>query len=176
MSRELDSQLLARLDEMTPALVRGLRILDPRGPTGLDITLNQFLVLSMLVHKESFGMGELAHQLGTSSGNMTTMIDRLVRSGLVLRSHSEKDRRVVEVRLSPEGRDLAERVRRATKAGMRRIMRKMPDEKKRAFFDALDSLIDVLAEDRPRQRRMKPIQRALKRAQTKATQGGRGQF
>lgn len=165
MSRDLDRQLLARLDEMAPALVRSLRILDPRGPAGLDITLNQFLVLSLLVRKESFGMGELAHQLGTSSGNMTAMIDRLVRAGLVERNRSEKDRRVVEVRLSAAGRDLAERVRRATKAGMRRIMRKIPDEQKKAFFDTLSAVIDALAENRPRRRRMKPIKKAFAKAQ-----------
>ncbi|MBN2380193.1 MarR family transcriptional regulator [candidate division WOR-3 bacterium] len=164
MSRELDRQLLAKLDEMTPALVRSLRILDPRGPAGLDITLNQFLVLSLLARKEHFGMGELAHQLGTSSGNMTAMIDRLVRSGLVERGRSEKDRRVVQVRLSQDGSDLAERVRRATQAGMRRIMRKIADEQKRAFFDTLTAVIEALAEDRPRLRGRKPIQKVLKKA------------
>jgi DNA-binding MarR family transcriptional regulator len=150
MSRDLDRQLLARLDEMTPALIRSLRILDPRGPVGLDITLNQFIVLSLLARKDSFVMGELARQMGTSSGNMTAMIDRMVRSGLVIRERSEKDRRVVEVKLSQKGKDIADNARRGTQAGMRRIMKKIPDDQKKAFFDTLSAVVDALAEDRQR--------------------------
>jgi len=167
MSRDLDQKLLERLDEMAPALVRSLRILDPRGPAGLDITLNQFLVLSLLVRKEHFGMGELAHQLGTSSGNMTAMIDRLVKAGLVERNRSEKDRRVVEVKLSLEGRDIAERVRRSTRIGMLRMMKKIPDEKKKAFFDTLDTIIDVQSRSRSRQSRRRPLRAVFKRPQNK---------
>ncbi len=164
MSRELDRKLLARLDDMTPALVRSFRVLDPRGPAGLNITLNQFFVLSLLARKENFGMGELARQMGTSSGNMTAMINRLLRSGLVERQRSEKDRRVVIVKLSPAGRELAERVRRTTKAGMRRIMRRIPDEQKRAFFDTLSAIAAVLAEGRRPRRRLRPIRKILKNA------------
>jgi len=164
MSRELDRKLLERLDEMTPDLVRTFRVLDPRGPAGLDITLNQFFVLSLLARKESFGMGELARKMGTSPGNMTAMIDRLVRAGLVERGRSERDRRVVIVRLSPAGRELAERVRRATKAGMRRIMRRLPDAQKLAFFETLSAVVTALAENRPRRRRRGSIRKALKKA------------
>lgn len=164
MSRELDRELLTQLDEMVPALVRSFRILDPRGPAGLDITLNQYLVLSLLARKESFGMGELARQMGTSSGNMTAMIDRLVRAGLVERTRSEKDRRVVTVRLSTAGMELADRARRSTTAGMRRIMRRIPDDKKQAFFDTLSAVVEALAENPPRRRRARAIQRTLKKA------------
>lgn len=169
MSGELDKILLARLDEMTPALVRSFRILDPRGPAGLDITLNQFIVLTTLARKPSFAMGELAYEMGTSSGNMTAMIDRLVKSGLVERHRSERDRRVVRARLSAEGQKIADRVRRVTQAGMRRIMRKIPDDKKEAFFDTLEAVITALAEDRPRRSRLKrPVKRVLKKAKRKA--------
>ncbi|MBD3285372.1 MarR family transcriptional regulator [candidate division WOR-3 bacterium] len=163
MSRDLDRKLLERLDEMAPALVRSLRILDPRGPAGLDITLNQFLVLSLLVRKEHFGMGELAYQLGTSSGNMTAMIDRLLKAGLVERRRSEKDRRVVEVRLSPEGREIAERVRRSTQVGMLRIMKKIPDEKKVAFFDTLSAIVEVQSKASSRQSWKKPLKKVLRK-------------
>ncbi len=164
MSRELDRKLLVQLDEMVPALVRSFRILDPRGPAGLEITLNQYFVLSLFARKESFGMGELARHMGTSSGNMTAMIDRLVRAGMVERARSEKDRRVVIVKLSPTGLELADRVRRTTKAGMRRIMRRIPDSQKQAFFDTLVSVTTALAEDRPRRRRLRAIHRTLKKA------------
>ncbi|GEM_PF-458479 len=167
MNKDIDNQLLAKLDEMTPALLRSLRILDPRGPAGLDITLNQFFVLSLLSRKETFLMGELAREMGTSSGNMTTMINRLIQSGLVLRERSKKDRRVVLVKLSPSGKELADRVRRFTKTGMRRIMKKIPDKQKYAFFETLSTIIKAISENPPKRRKIRILKKVIKKAKAK---------
>lgn len=162
MSRELDKQLLAQLDEMLPSLVRSFRVLDPSNAAGMDITLNQFLLLLILSRKENYMMSELAHEMGTSSGNMTAMIDRMVQSGLVERGRSPKDRRVVQVWISPEGEDLANRIRRSTEAGIRRLIRRIPDDQKQAFFDTLSVIIKLLAEDRGRPPRRGLIRRVMR--------------
>lgn len=48
--------------------------------------------------------GALLTQTLVSSGTMTNRIDRLATAGLVLRVPSDDDRRVVKVRLTPEGK------------------------------------------------------------------------
>lgn len=163
MSRELDAALLRKLDDMAPALARSFRILDPSGPAGINVTLNQFIVLSAVSRKPVCVMGELARMMGTTSGNMTAIVDRLARSGLVTRERSERDRRQVEVRVTTEGANLAERVHRATEAGMRRILRRIPDEKKQAFFDTLSAIVDALAEDTEFRAQQGPVRRFFKR-------------
>ncbi len=147
MSRELDSELMGQLEQMMPDMVRSMRLLEPRVP-GMDITLNQFFVLSLLSRKEKAVVGELARQMGTTPGSITAMTDRLVRTGLALRENSEKDRRVVLIKLTPRGREITERINRNTQAGMRRILRHIPDEKKESFFSTLRDIITAIAVER----------------------------
>jgi DNA-binding MarR family transcriptional regulator len=70
----------------------------------------------------------------------------------VTRENSEKDRRVVYIRLSSKGQEITERINRNTKAGMRRILRHIPDEQKLFFFDTLKQIIAALTEERTRPR------------------------
>ena len=48
----------------------------------------------------------LARDLNTDTGAMTRMLDRLEAKGLLLRTRSATDRRVVELTLTEQGREL----------------------------------------------------------------------
>jgi DNA-binding MarR family transcriptional regulator len=48
----------------------------------------------------------LARDLNTDTGAMTRMLDRLEAKGLLQRTRSSTDRRVVELTLTPQGREL----------------------------------------------------------------------
>jgi DNA-binding MarR family transcriptional regulator len=60
------------------------------------------------------GMGttaaELARVAGVDTGAMTRMLDRLERKGLVRRTRCPKDRRVVKLELTAEGRQLCSEI------------------------------------------------------------------
>lgn len=71
-----------------------------------DLTVPQFGTLEALYHLGPLSLGELADKLLVTGGNVTYVMDRLERRGLVARYRSEKDRRVVHARLTPEGHDL----------------------------------------------------------------------
>jgi len=53
---------------------------------------------------------ELAQELQCNASNMTGLIDRMSENGWVYREHSEEDRRVWYVKLTPRGRQLKEEV------------------------------------------------------------------
>jgi DNA-binding MarR family transcriptional regulator len=74
------------------------------------VTLPQFDVLAQL-HRRSDGMtaGELTRELLVTPGNVTGVVDRLERLGLVLRRPVPEDRRAVRVVLTARGRDLMRR-------------------------------------------------------------------
>ncbi len=55
-------------------------------------------------------MGQVATSLGATLGGATGFADRLVRGGLAVRENDPSDRRVVRIRLTPGGLELAERV------------------------------------------------------------------
>ena len=67
-------------------------------------------ILCMLTDKE-MTIGEISSALGIAKPNITPLLDALHERGVLERCRSEKDRRIVNVRLLPEGQALARRLR-----------------------------------------------------------------
>jgi DNA-binding MarR family transcriptional regulator len=89
-------------DEFAQAVrrARGTRLAaDPDG-----LSLSQYSLIEPLLDADGIGVRELAAQAGVSAPTATRVLDTLERRGLVLRNRSERDRRAVEVVLTPAGR------------------------------------------------------------------------
>jgi len=71
-------------------------------PKGL--TISQFGVLEVLLHRGSMCQSELAGKLLKSGGNITLVVDNLEKAGWVTRQRDENDRRFVTVSLTDGGR------------------------------------------------------------------------
>lgn len=72
--------------------------------TQFGITLPQFDVMAALEHVEApLTMTELSKRLMVSNGNVTGVVDRLVREGYVRRVPSRRDRRVQQIALTENG-------------------------------------------------------------------------
>jgi MarR family 2-MHQ and catechol resistance regulon transcriptional repressor len=72
------------------------------------LTEPQFGALETLGHLGPLTIGELCRKQLVSGGNMTVVVDNLEKEGLVGRTRSKRDRRVVEVRLTRKGKRLFE--------------------------------------------------------------------
>lgn len=70
------------------------------------LTTPQFGVLEALHHLGPLSLGELADKLLVTGGNVTYVMDRLEEMGLVYRDRSTDDRRVIQAKLTREGRAL----------------------------------------------------------------------
>lgn len=114
------------------------------------LTRQEMRTIVALGDRPVWTMGELAAHLVLAVGSLTVIVDRLVRKGFAERRRSEKDRRVVEVTLTAEGRrQSAERRRKRLR--MARAMLAALDEFEQAAFLALMRKIRaraVGAEDR----------------------------
>lgn len=76
-----------------------------------NVTLPQFDVLAELEYLgEPLTMTELSKRLMVSNGNVTGVVDRLVRDELVQRQPSGSDRRVNLISLTPRGLELFRRM------------------------------------------------------------------
>ncbi len=75
------------------------------GPPALPegMTLTQFGVLEVLLHKGALTHREIAAKILKSRGNLTMVIDHLERDGLVKRLPVAGDRRSMRVALTPKG-------------------------------------------------------------------------
>lgn len=73
-----------------------------------ELSAPQMNMLMMIRVREGVSVTELASLLGVSPPSVSTMVDRLVERGLLTRTPSEKDRRKVVIRVSPEAlKDIA---------------------------------------------------------------------
>jgi MarR family 2-MHQ and catechol resistance regulon transcriptional repressor len=70
------------------------------------LTAPQFGTLEALYHLGPLSLGELADKLLVTGGNVTYVMDRLEDQGLVYRYRRPDDRRVIQAKLTPEGRAL----------------------------------------------------------------------
>jgi len=76
----------------------------------LDITGQQMGIVLSLTHGAAATPFELSKLLGIDTGLMTRMLDKLEAKGLLSRSRSLDDRRVVNLTLTKKGQEVAERI------------------------------------------------------------------
>jgi DNA-binding MarR family transcriptional regulator len=73
-----------------------------------DLSLTQLRMLGILRDRR-LKMSELADYLGLDKSTVSGLVDRAERRGLLQRAPNLADRRAVDVQLSPDGMDFAER-------------------------------------------------------------------
>ncbi|MRR07329.1 MAG: MarR family transcriptional regulator [Deltaproteobacteria bacterium] len=76
------------------------------------ITQPQFNVLKILQVEEEFGIPiqKIGARMTTKSSDVTRLVDRLERSGMVKRFRTEEDRRIIYVRLTEAGRAMIDQL------------------------------------------------------------------
>ncbi len=67
------------------------------------VSAGQLSLLGSIVGNPGIGVAELASREGTSMPSVCSHIDRLEASGLVTRRQAERDRRRVDLEVTPEG-------------------------------------------------------------------------
>jgi DNA-binding MarR family transcriptional regulator len=118
-----------------------------RVPDGL--TLPQFDVLAQLQRRgEGMTPGELTRELLVTAGNVTGIVDRLVRRGLVERRRVPDDGRTRRLLLTPLGRTLVERAIPGHRGEIAGLMAGVPEEDLRRLRDLLWSFVSILESPR----------------------------
>jgi DNA-binding MarR family transcriptional regulator len=74
----------------------------------LPITFTQWMALATLLRAECVSASQLSSELGHDMGALTRVVDQLERRGLVRRDRSVRDRRSVEIAITPAGRKQAQ--------------------------------------------------------------------
>jgi DNA-binding MarR family transcriptional regulator len=85
-------------------------------------------------------MGEIAQRGNVTEKTITGVVDRLEAAGLVQRVRDEKDRRVVHVELTAQGRKAFEEIRAFMRAKFRGFLGLLDDEDRQALVRILEKL------------------------------------
>jgi DNA-binding MarR family transcriptional regulator len=80
-------------------------------PEGASLSIAQVKLLFHLPAEGTLGMSRWAEAAGMTPASLSQALEALERAGVVERTRSERDRRVVEVGITPAGHELLGRVR-----------------------------------------------------------------
>jgi len=75
-----------------------------------NITIPQFEIIACLNRKNGLTLSEIADRLLVTSGNITGIVDRLEREGIVFREREVKDRRVIRAKLTAKGAKIYKKI------------------------------------------------------------------
>lgn len=129
----------------------GLLVRELRRRVPPPLTLPQFDVLAQLYRSGAMTPGELTRELLVTAGNLTGIVERLVRLGLVSRHPVPEDGRAVRVQLTPAGRQLMGRAiprHRRDVAGLLSVMPPAELRRLRALLGTLGEGLQARAEVR----------------------------
>lgn len=109
------------------------------------VTLPRFDLMAAL-DRESGGltMGELSKKLLVSNGNVTGIVERLQKEGLVKRWVLPTDRRIYSVGLTPQGRTEFKRMADRHKQWIAEIFGEANDEELTQMIQTMDRMRDIL--------------------------------
>jgi len=118
-------------------LARRLRV-ERLGLGGPETALSdiQLAALAALERKGSMTPGELAEHEKVQPPSMTRVIAVLEERGLVLREPHSTDRRQVILTVTPDGRDLVQRVRRRREAWLAQRLQELTAEERQILRQA----------------------------------------
>lgn len=136
---------------------RAVRIVDPvRFQLWADrgLTMPQVRVLFELVEAGERSAGELAEALSVAPPTITGLTDRLVKQNLVERREDSRDRRVVRLALTDEGRALTAEIAEQAGAYLREVFDTLPPGRLDEICAALEEL--AAANDKLRSRTAVP--------------------
>jgi DNA-binding MarR family transcriptional regulator len=126
----------------------GLMLREVRRRVPVSLTLPQFDVLAQL-HRREKGMtpGELTRELLVTAGNVTGIVERLVRLGLAERRPVPQDRRAVRVRLTARGRQLMRRMIPRHRRDVAVLLARVPPGDLARLRDLLGNLARLIEEE-----------------------------
>ncbi len=111
--------------------------------TSEEVTLAQYRTLVVLASRGPQTLAGLAANLEVTPATATRMCDRLVRKGLIHRTHERSDRRAVRLDLTTSGKELVDAVTRRRRREIRLLLKTVPVVEQSALVHALNLLTQL---------------------------------
>jgi DNA-binding MarR family transcriptional regulator len=110
---------------------------------GLDLPASEINVLANLAGHDPLTVGALAAATATRPTTLTSVLDRLVRRGYVIREVDPADRRSFLVSLTPAGQRAAGTVSAAVRELERGALSRVSPAQRAGFFAVIDALSEA---------------------------------
>ena len=151
MSRDPDKPDIDRIVEALVYLYTEGRRLTKEIARQHGLTGPQVTAIKMLEAFGDLSLTELSARMKAKNSTLTGIIDRMQRDGLVERARSDEDRRVVLIRLTPRGRDLAAAVPVASMEIFSHALQSLTNEERATLRKLLRKVSDAVRTEVSRQ-------------------------
>lgn len=141
---ERQAEIASRLRIVVGRLARAVRQHDSGG-----LTLAEISALVSIEARQPLRLSELAAAENVAPPMMSRVVERLVRAGLVTRTHDDRDARVCLLQLTESGRRTLAELRRSRVAALAERVAKLRPEELDALEAALPALESLVAEQGP---------------------------
>lgn len=131
----------ADLEDLLSRLARRMFVLVPNHPT-MKMSVNQLRTCSILMHGPR-SITSLGNELGVKLSNVSQIVERMVRIGIVDRYETRDDGRLRLVKLTNKGLDAMESRKRYRIARAANALARVEATKRDAILFALHSLVEA---------------------------------
>jgi DNA-binding MarR family transcriptional regulator len=120
-----------------------------------ELSMSQIGTL-FLIHRGSSNISDIAEELGVTKAAASQMLERMVQQNLILRTEDPNDRRVKQVVLTDNGRQVVRESIAARQVWLDNLVRSLSDCEKEQIDTALNILIDkaIQIEQHPEAKRL----------------------
>jgi DNA-binding MarR family transcriptional regulator len=127
----------------------------------LNCSKNEILIFWLLYLKKEVNMTEIADYIHVPLNTATGMIGRLEKNGLVERTRSAEDKRVVLIRFSEKGSRQFQKLMGELLRYGGKIFSEMTEEEVQLFFKMIEKAKRVLKEDRKKEEPQKKVRKIV---------------
>jgi len=131
-----------RMIKLVPKLKIELGCYENSTLTRRDITTTQLLVLECLSTCGHCKMHTLVDALKVKFSGVTALIDRLVKTGLVIREHGKEDRRTVFVSLSAKGKKVLLEVNQQRRKAFIQVFSRISAKERENYLTILEKIVE----------------------------------
>ena len=115
----------------------------------LHMSLSEMMALGELADVESMSQQELGQLLGLEKSTVSRLVAALQRRGWVERQRDPTNRRFYQVQLTPDGRELADRIGQDLRAHHQQLLEALTPDERAALTLGLTGLVRALASNPP---------------------------
>ncbi|UCD55435.1 MAG: MarR family transcriptional regulator [Candidatus Omnitrophota bacterium] len=104
------------------------------------ITLSQMLLLELVHAKRECKMSDVSKILGVTKSAITGITDRLLKMGFLRRARLQTDRRIVKIRLTPKGINIANKLKNYKLKMIRRLFATISQKERAQYLHILKKI------------------------------------
>jgi DNA-binding MarR family transcriptional regulator len=125
-------------------IVRFLRLADREAEAAVGLSAAQLFVLASLAEHPSRSLAELAERTLTDQSSVSTVVARLVDTGLVARTLAPTDRRRTQLKITAAGLRVLRTAPRVPQTRIADVVRGMPAARRSELVRALEGLASAI--------------------------------